>query len=371
MRRLPAIDALRGLILVLMALDHAALLLARVHPFEQWDQPLPAYASVSWFFTRWVTHLCAPGFFFLMGAGMALLEASRREKGWSPARVRRFLMLRGAVLVAVSYVFEVAPMALMVHAGQQAMPLSPVVLGVLVCLGLSLLAAGALSGLGTRGWFVLGAAAVLSPNVLLPWLDAEGARHPLALLLVASGESALVTSMYPLAPWFGMCALGAGFGRLLRRDAEKTLNAALPAGLLLLALFAAVRAGGGSGNLRLAEGAGWMGWLTVVKYPPSLAFTALTLGLDLLLLWMLHRTREQLGAMLRVLVSYGQAPLFFYVAHFYLFGLLSVAFFRERAAAQWMLYPLWLAGVAALLPACRWFGTFKQRQPEASPWRML
>lgn len=218
---------------------------------------------------------------------------------------------------------------------------------------------------------MLGAAAVLAPNVVLPWLGAVGARHPLALLLVASGESPLITSMYPLAPWFGMCALGAGFGRLLRRNAERTLSAALPAGVLLVALFAAVRAGGGFGNLRLAEGAGWMGWLTVVKYPPSLAFTSLTLGLDLLLLWLLHRGRQRLGAGLRVLVSYGQAPLFFYIAHFYLFGLLSITAFRGQAAAQWMLYPLWLAGVAALLPACRWFGAFKQRQPEASLWRML
>jgi uncharacterized membrane protein len=370
-QRLPAIDALRGLILVLMALDHASLLLARVHPFEMWNQPLPSYGSPSWFFTRWLTHLCAPGFFMLMGAGMALLADARSEAGWDAARVRRFFLLRGAVLVLISYAFEVTPMALMARAGQEAMPLAPVVLGVLVTLGLSMMLAGALAGLATRWWFVLGALCVLAPNVMLPQMSAEAAGGSLALLLIAPGQSTLVTSGYPFLPWFGICALGVGFGRLLRLDAARTLRAVLPAGLALILLFAAVRAGGGFGNLRLADGTGWMAWLTVVKYPPSLAFTSLMLGLDLVLLGWLDRARERLGGLVRALAVYGQAPLFFYIAHFYLFGGLSMLAFRHSAAPQWLLYPLWLAGVALLYIPCLKFRGFKQRQPPASLWRML
>ncbi len=370
-RRLPALDALRGLIMVLMAMDHASLLLARVHPFEMWNQPLPAYGSASWFFTRWLTHLCAPGFFFLMGAGMALLESSRRAQGWDAGRVRRFFLLRGAALIAISYAFEVVPMALMQNAGPGAMPLSPLVLGVLVCLGLSMILAGALMGLATRWWFLFGTVCLLAPNLLLPRMSAEAAGHSLALLLIAPGQSALVASGYPLLPWFGICALGAAFGRLLRKDAERILRAALPAGLLLILLFAAVRASGGFGNLRLAEGGTWIAWLTVVKYPPSLAFASLMLGLDLVLLWLLHRARRRLRGLMQVLIVYGQAPLFFYIAHFYLFGVLSVTLFRQSPAPQWLLYPCWLLGVALLYEPCRRFGGFKQRQPAESLWRLL
>lgn len=369
--RLPALDALRGLIMVLMALDHASLLLARVHPFEMWNQPLPVYGSVSWFFTRWLTHLCAPGFFLLMGAGMALLEASRRERGWDAARVRRFFLLRGAVLVLISYVFEVTPMALMAPGGQPAMPLSPVVLGVLVTLGLSMMLAGALMGLPAGAWLALGAAAVLAPSVLLPWIGAEAAQRTWVLLLLSPGQSPVVTSGYPLLPWFGICALGVALGRMLRRDARRTLAACLPAGAALLALFALLRAGGGFGNLRLAEGGGWIAWLTVVKYPPSLAFASLTLGLDLVLLWLLDKILGRLGRLADVLIVFGQAPLFFYIAHFYLYGAISLAAFRAGAAPQWLLYPLWLAGVAALYLPCRRFRDFKRRQPDGSLWRML
>ena len=370
-RRLPALDALRGLILVLMALDHASLLLARVHPFEMWNQALPVYGSTSWFFTRWLTHLCAPGFFLLMGAGMALLESSRRARGWDAARVRRFFFLRGGALIAISYVFEVAPMMLMQNTGQGAMPLSPVVLGALVCLGLSMILAGALMVLATPWWFLLGALCLLAPNLLLPQMSAGAAGHNLALLLIAPGQSALVASGYPLLPWFGICALGVGFGRLLRRDAARTIRAAFPAGLALILVFASIRAGGGFGNLRLAEGGTWISWLTVVKYPPSLAFTSLMLGLDLLLLFLLELAQRSLPALMQVLNVYGQAPLFFYVTHFYVFGSLSMTAFRQHPAPQWLLYPCWLFGVALLYYPCRRFRDFKLRQPAESLWRLL
>lgn len=369
--RLPALDALRGLIMVLMALDHASLLLAHVHPFEMWNQPLPTYGSASWFFTRWLTHLCAPGFFLLMGAGMALLEASRQEKGWDRARVRRFFLLRGAVLVGLSYLFEVVPMTVMAPPGQPAMPLSPVVLGVLVTLGLSMMMAGAMTGLAARWWFAAGAAAVLAPNIVLPWMGAEKTQQGLVLFLLSPGQSRLVVSGYPVLPWFGICALGVGLGRLLRRDAERTLRALLPAGLGLMALFVAVRAGGGFGNLRLPEGSGWMAWLTVVKYPPSLAFTSLMLGLDLVLLWALSRMRDRLGAVGRAWIVYGQAPLLFYLSHFYLFGAVSLIAFRSQPAPQWLLYPLWLIGCALLYLPCRKFRDFKQSQPVTSLWRLF
>ena len=97
--RLVALDAHRGLIMVLMAIDHASYFIARVHSAEFWGTALPTYSSVFWFWTRWVTHLCAPGFFFLMGIGMALFAGSHLKSGWGEGRITRFFVIRGLFLI--------------------------------------------------------------------------------------------------------------------------------------------------------------------------------------------------------------------------------------------------------------------------------
>ena len=100
--RLVAIDALRGLIMVLMALDHANHFVAQKHPpSEIWDGVFPIYYDPVAFWTRFVTHFCAPGFFLLMGVGMALLAHSRWEQGWSRWAVVRHFLVRGAVILAL------------------------------------------------------------------------------------------------------------------------------------------------------------------------------------------------------------------------------------------------------------------------------
>ena len=105
--RLASLDAARGLIVVLMAIDHARAFIARNHPSEFWGTPLPDYQG-DWlaFMTRLVTHLCAPGFMFLMGAGAALFAASRALTGWSPVRIAGQLALRGLVLIVVGQLLE-------------------------------------------------------------------------------------------------------------------------------------------------------------------------------------------------------------------------------------------------------------------------
>ena len=80
--RITALDANRGFIMVLMAIDHASYFIARVHSAEFWGVTLPLYPNAIWFWTRWITHLCAPGFFFLMGIGMILFAEARRQAGW-------------------------------------------------------------------------------------------------------------------------------------------------------------------------------------------------------------------------------------------------------------------------------------------------
>jgi uncharacterized membrane protein len=99
--RLIPLDALRGLIMILMAIDHASYFVRRWHPFETWDQPLPDYPSLAAMLTRLATHPCAPLFFFLMGAGMILFAHARRQIGWSEGRIASHLAMRGLLFISL------------------------------------------------------------------------------------------------------------------------------------------------------------------------------------------------------------------------------------------------------------------------------
>src|SRR5512143_57749 len=105
--RFAPLDATRGVIMLVMALDHANAFIAHAHPLaEMWAGPFPRYDSALAFLTRFVTHLAAPGFFFLMGAGIILFAASRRNLGWSDGAIVRHLLARGAVLIALQLLVE-------------------------------------------------------------------------------------------------------------------------------------------------------------------------------------------------------------------------------------------------------------------------
>jgi uncharacterized membrane protein len=97
--RISSLDMLRGLLMILMALDHAQFFIAKIHPLEYWGEPLPQYQNVVSFLSRLGAHLCAPGFFFLMGIGMALFAESRRQREWPETRITRHFFLRRLLLL--------------------------------------------------------------------------------------------------------------------------------------------------------------------------------------------------------------------------------------------------------------------------------
>src|SRR5205809_2325898 len=104
--RYQSVDALRGLIMMIMAIDHASALIARQHASEFWAGAMSAYTSAFPFLTRWITHICAPGFFFLMGAGIYWFAAARREAGGSEAAAIRRIVWRGFAILLTGQVFE-------------------------------------------------------------------------------------------------------------------------------------------------------------------------------------------------------------------------------------------------------------------------
>jgi uncharacterized membrane protein len=165
--RLIPVDALRGLIMVLMALDHSNLFVAQKHPSgEYWGGPFPDYHDTLTFLTRLVTHLSAPGFFFLMGVGMLLFARSRRKEGWSEGQIIRHLALRGGVLIALQLLIV-----------NRAWELSPggwgleVYIGVLFALGGAMILGSLLLRLRPTALLVLTAALVLGTELLTPAPD--------------------------------------------------------------------------------------------------------------------------------------------------------------------------------------------------------
>jgi uncharacterized membrane protein len=362
--RLFPLDALRGLLMVLMALDHANYFIARQHSAgEYWGGPFPVYPDATAFLARLVTHLAAPGFFFLMGAGMLLLARARRAAGWSRWAVARFFLLRGALLIALKLL--VVNRAWGLYGGGWGY------IGVLFALGACMLLGAALVWLRPGYLLALSAALALAVEWLTPDPGRWGQALPaLARVLFIPGPGRALWVNYPVLPWLGLAALGMAFGGWLAGDAQRAWRRALWLGAAMLLTFLALRGLDGFGNLRPRAGETWIDFLNTVKYPPSLVFTLMTMGPNLILLGLLARAGERLQRVLQPLVVLGQAPLFFYVSHLFPYAGLGLGLAPGGTSIPGML-PYWLLGLLLLLPLCWWYGRLKQRQPAHSILRLF
>ena len=268
-----ALDAHRGFIMVLMAIDHASYFIARVHSAEFWGTALPVYSSAIWFWTRWVTHLCAPGFFFLLGIGMTLFAGARHRAGWEEGRITRFLVLRGLLLIFLQLFVEdpawilgdlsVRPGVMVIRGGgvpgggTEGM----IYLGVLFALGGAMVLWAFMRMLPSWLIGLISLAAVLITQMVIPGPDhASFLYSPLLRLLVIPGHTNMWLVFYPVLPWMGVTGLGLVFGRLLNGDTHRFKRVAGWTGLGFLVLFVVIRTTGGFGNLNEVP-AGWMGFL--------------------------------------------------------------------------------------------------------------
>ncbi len=360
--RVFAVDALRGLIMALMALDHANLLVAQKHsPGEYWGGSFPVYYEALAFLTRLVTHPCAPGFFMLMGVSMVLFARSRRIQGWSAGTILRHLWVRGGLLVALQLLVV-----------NRAWRLSPdgwtpqTYIGVLFALGGSMIL-GSLF-LGWRPTYLLLLTLVLFAGTELLHPDPSmWGRIPISgvnrinLLLIRPGGDARLWSNYPVLPWLELVTFGMFFGHWLLEDARQAFDRAWKIGLALLVAFVAVRYVDGFGNIRPRAGNSWIDFLNVVKYPPSMAFTLLTTGVNLILLALLARVAGSWQRLVQPLAVFGQVPLLFYLAHIFLYAALGTLLTPNGTSLPAM-YAWWLLGLVVLYPLCLRYGRLKQGQ---------
>lgn len=375
--RLESIDLLRGIIIVIMALDH-------VHDFFGVPGANPvnlATTTVPLFFTRWVTHFCAPVFFLLTGTGafLTLRRMSKRE-------LSGFLLTRGLWLIVLEAV--VMRFALQFNIDYQV-----TLLIVLWALGWAMIVLAGLIYLPTWALVSVGMAMVAGHNLLDGIAPPTfGALAPLWTVLhvpgfLITGPHAVFVT-YPLVPWLGVTALGYALGHLYAWDAGRRQAWLLRLGLALTVGFVVLRwlnVYGDPFRWSAQRSPLWtlVSFLNTQKYPPSLLFLLMTLGPALLLLRAFDVGTPRL---LRPALAFGKVPLFFYVLHFYLIHLLAVVvcyvgygdvggMFRSpdlghfpfTAPPGWGLglpwiYTIWIGVVLALYPLCRWYAGVKRRR---------
>jgi uncharacterized membrane protein len=361
-KRLFAIDAVRGWVMIFMALDHAVLF-TYYHICAEGFQgrgpdPMP---DTLHYLTRFVTHYCAPTFMFLAGLSIALYTLSRRSRGLSEGQITRKLLTRGLLLIAlkltiVNFIWGFGP-----NSGG-----GLVYFGVLGCIGSGMvilafarrlpppvLAAGPLL-------LLLVMPLLLSAFPLLP-----GGDQPLLEILLQPSDKGWLTVYYPLLPWLGVMGLGCACGYWIGERPERTAKFFLGLGALLLAAWLPVRLAGGYGSLITYQGGDWRDLFLMSKYPPSLAFLTWTLG-GMSLAIAVHSHLEKRLSSTRffgLVTLFGQTPLFFYIVHLQLYKSLSlIPLLRGNLAAS---YLTWLLGLALLLPLCAGYQWLKQRHPNS------
>jgi uncharacterized membrane protein len=378
--RIVPLDLLRGLIMAIMAIDHASYFAAKIHHFEFWGFALPHYPDTISFVTRFVTHICAPGFFFLMGTGMMLLANSRQNQGWTEGKITRFFLKRGFILVFLQFFLE-NPAWLIGISTDKSRSLSSIMVpgggeeiwfffGVLYALGMSMVIWALLLRFKSSVILALSFASILLPQILIPSpANVERIYSPFLRALLIPGQTGIMQAFYPLIPWLGITGLGIVFGRGLISNRKKAHHWALFAGMASVILFLILRALESFGNIHSPQGASLMAFLNLTKYPPSLTFILLFMGLNCLFLYFLAKWETALEKCAKPLVTFGQTALFFYIVHLYLYAFIGIAF--PQGTGYGLLYVIWLGGLAVLYPLCFLYRRFKRKKSHDSIWRFF
>ncbi len=375
-QRLDFIDALRGLILCLMVLDHTREFFhIGAYQFDPLDLDK---TSLIVYFTRWITHLCAPTFVFLSGVSICL-QKDHGKTGWT---LSRFLLTRGLWLVVLE-------LTVLDFGWNFAAPF--VFLQVFWAIGVSMMIMAALVWLPRNVVLALGVIIVAGHN-LLDGVDAQGlsggAQVFWRLMMQPGGLGAVPGfNVYPAIPWLGIMCLGYGVTPLLARRENRTRNILLLASAMLC-LFAVLRGLNLYGNGRLWQtptnpALTLLAIIDVTKYPPSLDYALVTLGIALLLALGLERLPASL---LKPFLAFGRTPLFTYLFHLYILHTLAIVIGVMRgvppqdfvnflpnsgpggtlAQAHWGLplwatYLSWLSVLVVLYPLSSWYAAYRSR----------
>ncbi len=354
-KRLLQLDALRGFVMVIMALDHTRSFLCESNGgFEIWMGQFPQYAGDTLaFFTRFITHLAPPGFFFLMGAGMIYFVSSRKEKGWKTSQILLYFVSRGVMLIVFQFLIENQAWAI-------GMPEFPLYVGVLFALGSSMILGAGLVHVSKTFLVIIGLALIILTEALLPEVT-QYVQYPIPLrLLLLPGFTKGVFVLYPFIPWLGVTALGMAYAKFLKEYKGNFQVLHFSAGAILLVLFFVLRSLEGFGNIRMSGAEGVIGFFNVVKYPPSITLLLFAMGVNMIVLGTMDLIRKNWETGLRPLLILGRTPLFFYLVHLYLYAFMGKALGPEKLSVSSM-YIFWFIGVLIMLLLCVFYDKIRYK----------
>jgi uncharacterized membrane protein len=348
--RIRAIDWLRGLVMLLMTVDHSGTMFDAGHlhgdtaAFWVPGSPLPAGE----FLTRWVTHLCAPTFLLLAGASLALSSAKRKD---APGQTR-FIVTRGFLIAALDPLW----MGL-AFAGYRILPLQ-----VLYGIGIAMVCMAFLRKLPTSVIAIIAIAILGLDELAVTHLP----QHPITTLLVSGGPVGWkFYCPYPVLPWLAIMMLGWVLGTWLLepRPRAQTARTLALLGAALLVAFVVLRGIDGYGNMLHRDSNDVVQWLHVNKYPPSITFVTLELGIALVLLagFMLFDNPRAFAP----LALYGSTAFFFYLLHAHLMAL--AAYVLDLDPTSHGLAKTWIAAViciGVLAYPCMLYRRYKSGHPD-------
>ncbi|MCC7525819.1 MAG: DUF1624 domain-containing protein [Chitinophagaceae bacterium] len=380
--RIQSIDLLRGLVMIIMALDHTR---DFFHAGAFTSDPLdPVTTTPQLYFTRWVTHFCAPSFVFLAGVS-AWLQGTRKSKN----ELSRFLISRGLWLILLEVTVVTFGITGDIY-------FNYFILQTIWSIGISMFFLGFVIRLPYPVILSIGLVIVFGHNLLdYPERLAQGAvplwwnfLHLPNVIPLGGGRSLGI--FYPFLPWTGLMILGYCFGKIFTHyNSEQRNKVLLLLGICAMMLFLVLRfinayGDPASWNTQQRMVRTFFSFMNVQKYPPSLMFMCATVGSAILFLYFFRNATGRWADMIKV---YGRVPFFFYILHFYLLNFLSVADYLRRghSLAEGMegvpglpfkfavpgeghnlgvVYLVWIGVVVLLYPLCKWYDAYKLRHKE-------
>jgi len=379
--RINSVDLLRGLIMIIMALDHTR----DFFHSTAWNRnPLDLSITTPYlFFTRWITHFCAPTFVFLSGVSIYLQSFRKTKKELSTFLIKRglWLILLELTIINFSFSFDIY--------------FTTITLQVIWAIGISMVILGLIIRLPYQVLLVIGLVIVFGhnlmdyveqkPNQQLPFiwdLIHRTSFHPI-------GKGHFIGILYPFLPWTGLMILGYCCGRLFSKDVDPTYRRKMlvSLGWMIIGFFLIVRATNIYG-----DPAKWsirnnilysiLSFINTTKYPPSLLFLCMTIGPGLIFLAYTEGIQNRLT---RIITVYGRVPLFYFVVHFYILHFVSMLLFFARGHTLQeglnapkgfpvnfiipgdgyrltIVYLVWIGIVLLMYPLCKWYGDYKVRK---------
>lgn len=378
--RIYSLDLLRGLVMIIMALDHT-------RDFFHFDafahDPLDlATTSHYLYFTRWITHFCAPVFVLLAGTSI-FLQGLRKNK----SELSAFLFKRGLWLIFIELV-------VINFAWTFDFAFKAFVMQVIWAIGISMMLMGLVIRLHFKFILITGLLIVFGHNV---FDFNESTHHGFLWDLLRNGNFAFhsiggghqLVIIYPFVPWLGLMMLGYCFGKIYEPSFNPVQRKKLLlwSGMGVILFFVILRFLNGYGNpfqwsLQSTPVFTLLSFLNVHKYPPSLLFVCITIGPALLFLSFFENSNNKLT---RAISVYGRVPFFYYILHFYMLHVLCMVLFLARGHAfsevtpdiygipfgfmiagegysLGIVYLIWILLVLALYPLCKWFNEYKKRK---------